>query len=339
MTGRKLYIRTDMNEKIATGHVMRCLSVADAAKAMGVDTVFITADDSPSSFIEARGYESIVLGTDWEKPESELRAIADVIRKNTISKILVDSYQVTEKYLRELNKLAKVFYLDDLNAFPYPVHAVINYANYADDNFYPVRYPGTVYYLGCGYVPLRPEFRKPKHKKISKEVKNLLIMSGGSDPYDILPEILEAICVDEYTDINVICGRYNRNLPVLREKYSRHFSVHVLSHVDNIWEFYDEADVAVSAGGSTLYELASMGVPTITYSFADNQIGNVRSFARDELMPYAGDVRGGNVPARVASILEDFTSPEQRSTVSVKLHSLVDGCGAERFAKILLGNN
>ncbi len=338
MAGRKLYIRTDMNEKIATGHVMRCLSVADAAREQGVDSVFITADEGPVSFIESRGYESIVLGSNWEKPESELSAIAEVIRKNSIAKLLVDSYQVTERYLRELNKLTKVFYLDDLNAFPYPVHAVINYANYADDNFYPVRYPGTVYYLGCGFVPLRPEFKKLKHKKINKEIRNLLIMSGGSDPYDIIPGILGAICVDEYSDINVICGRYSKNIATLREKYARHLSVHIHSHVDGIWEFYDEADVAISAGGSTLYELASMGVPTITYSFADNQIANVRSFDRDGLMPYAGDVRGGNVPSRVVTMLEDFSSPDERATVSVKLRSLIDGCGAERFARILLGN-
>ena len=106
--------------------------------------------------------------------------------------------------------------------------------------------------------------------------------------------------------------------------------------MQKIWELYEQADVAISAGGSTLYELSSMGVPTITYSFVDNQIPNVRTFDNDELMPCAGDVRGGNVPKRVAQLLEKLDSYEFRSGVTRKLQNVVDGKGADRLAKLIL---
>ena len=335
MSDNTLYIRADMNDEIATGHVMRCLSIADSAKVRGIKTVFISADDQPKSLVESRGYESVILGTAWDDMESEITELTKVINKKNISSLLIDSYKVTEEYLRKVNALTRVYYLDDLNAFPYPVHAVINYANYADENFYPVRFPGTMFYLGSAYAPLRGAFKNTLPKKIRYDIHNLLVMSGGADPFGILEQILDAIPLDEFRQVNVICGKYNKKGNYLKEKYMFHPSVRVHSGVDKIWEFYDITDLAVSAGGSTLYELASMGVPTITYSMADNQIRNVRSLDLDGLMPCAGDVRGGNVPARVAQLIKELAPVDIRTDYSRKLRRTIDGKGADRLVNIL----
>ena len=335
MSEKVLYIRADMNPKISVGHVMRCLSVADSAKERGIKTVFISADEQPASLVRERGHELVVLGTDWQDMDSELPVLEKLITDNHIDKLLIDSYQVTDSYLRRVNSLAKVFYLDDVNAFPYPVHAVINYSNHADESTYPVRYPGTRFYLGCGYAPLRDAFKNPHPKKITSSVKNILIMSGGSDPYGMLPAILEALPLDKYETVNAICGNFNSALEGLKAKYLDCPSVHILPRVEKIWRYYEEADVAISAGGSTLYELSSMGVPTITYSFVDNQIPNVRAFDLDGMMPYAGDARGGNVPARVVKLLEDLDDPGVRNENSRRLQRLVDGRGADRMVDVI----
>ncbi len=335
MSEKVLYIRADMNKTISVGHVMRCLSVADAAAHRGIKTIFIGADDEGTSLIKERGHDLIVLGTDWKNMDSELAQLEKLISEKEIDSLLVDSYQVTDTYLRRLNELTDVFYLDDINAFPYPVHAVINYANHADDSTYPVRYPGTRFYLGCGYAPLREAFKDPHPKKINRLVKNILIMSGGSDPYGILDGILGCLQTDKYETINVVCGSYNDDRDSLKAKYADIPSVHILSRVDRIWRFYEQADVAISAGGSTLYELASMGVPTITYSMADNQIPNVRAFDLDGMMPCAGDIRGGNVPARVRKLLDDMDDAAVRTESSRRLQRLVDGNGADRLVDVL----
>ena len=335
MSEKVLYIRADMNSQISVGHVMRCLSVADSAKARGIKTVFIAADDNPVPLVKERGHEIIVLGTDWQDMESELPALEKIIAERGIDRILIDTYQVTDTYLRRVNELARVYYLDDVNAFPYPVYAVINYSNHADESTYPVRYPGTKFYLGCGYAPLREAFKDPHPKKINPSVKNILIMSGGSDPYDMLPQILDALPLKDFETVNAICGNFNNSLDSLKAKYASYPSVHILPRVEKIWRYYEEADVAISAGGSTLYELSSMGVPTITYSFVDNQIPNVRAFDLDGVMPYAGDARGGNVPARVRKLLEEMDDASVRSENSRRLQRLVDGQGADRMVDVL----
>ena len=115
----KIYIRADMNEIIATGHIMRCLAVADAAKEMGKETIFITADEKPVEMLRSRGYEPIILHTEWNNMESELESLILLIQKESITKLLVDSYQVTKEYLAKLEKYTEVYYLDDLDAFEY----------------------------------------------------------------------------------------------------------------------------------------------------------------------------------------------------------------------------
>ena len=120
-----IYIRTDMNSVIATGHMMRCLAVADAAGSMGEETTFLLADAEAADLLEKRGYRYIVLNTDWKDMEGELPALRKVIGERGIHTLLIDSYRVTEKYLAELEKLVRTVYIDDVNAFHYPVSALI----------------------------------------------------------------------------------------------------------------------------------------------------------------------------------------------------------------------
>ena len=109
-----LYIRVDMNNVIATGHMMRCLSVADAARDMGLETTFIVADEQALPLLEKRGYPSVVLNTKWDDMDSELPVLKKIIEENHIVYLLIDSYKVTQNYLKELTAIVKTLYIDDL---------------------------------------------------------------------------------------------------------------------------------------------------------------------------------------------------------------------------------
>lgn len=130
-------IRVDANEYIASGHVMRCLSISDALFSLGEDVVFITADDNAKQIIDKRGFDAIVLNSDWNDKEGELDQLTSEIEQLAPDLLLIDSYQVTERYLTELHRKVKTAYIDDLNAFDYPVDIVINYSIYAEDLNYP----------------------------------------------------------------------------------------------------------------------------------------------------------------------------------------------------------
>lgn len=332
-----LFIRTDMNAVIATGHVMRCLSIADAAKEIGENTTFILADRQAVNLIETLGFQAIILHTKWNNMESELPILKDVIRKNSVKQLLVDSYQVTSAYLRELSKLVWTIYLDDINLFHYPVNSIICYAAYWKKFEYERNYKGTELYLGPHYVPLRKEFANIEEKKIITIPQNLLLLSGGTDNYHILENLLSNIEIKYWGRIDVICGNYYTDYEYLKNKYLKVNKIIFHKSVSDILKYMKTADIAISAGGSTLYELCAAGTPSISYSFADNQLYNVEQFAEDGLIAYAGDVRHKNIASAISNILiEYYLKKNVRQQRSRKMQQLIDGKGAMRIAEILI---
>ncbi len=332
-----LYIRADMNNRVATGHMMRCLSIADAASSLGEEVTFLLADNQALGLIKERGYQSLVLRTPWDDMEAELNVLRKLIWEHKIGRILVDSYQVTPFYLGELKKYTEVFYIDDLDAFHYPADAIICYANYWERFRHKEKYENTKLYLGMEYIPLREAFSDCGRKEIKPSAEHLLLLSGGSDPYGILDGILGKIHRERYRRISVICGIYYSNYKQLCEKYKKDDNVRIYQDVPDVARFMQEADMAVSAGGTTLYELCAIGTPAISYAFAENQLGNVEKFDEDGLISYAGDLRKDPVAERIAAFLEYYgQNREVRQERSLRMQELVDGKGALRIAEALM---
>ena len=330
-----VFIRVDMNPVIATGHMMRCLSIADAVTKFGKKVIFITADEYPSELLIQRGYENIVLHTDWKRMEEETVKLKTLIKEYGVKKLLVDSYQVTADYLQELREV-EVIYLDDLDAFEYPVDKVICYANYFRQFSYGQKREDEGYYLGMDYVPLRNVFQNCPAKKISNRIEKVLLLSGGSDSCGIIKRMVEAFKDKEVTLITV-CGRFYEGFEELKEEYKEYSNFVFYQNITNLEEYMKEVDLAVSAGGTTLYELCAVGTPTISYSFADNQLYNVRQFEKDGLIDYAGDVRMDDIFSNVIKLYEKYDEDSiVRKERSVLMQQMVDGNGADRIARILV---
>lgn len=332
-----IYIRADMNEQIATGHIMRCLSIADALRGLGEPVRFILADEQAVSLLKQRGYDAIVLHTQWNCMEEELSVLSQVIRNEHIDKLLIDSYQVTQRYLAELSKLVTTFYIDDLNLFEYPVDAVICYANYWKKFQYKINDKRTTYLLGMKYVPLKQAFWNCETKIISEKADNLLILTGGSDPFNVTEQILDSIDTYQFQTIDVICGIYNTNYNKFVKKYENNKNIKFHQAVNNIEQYMKNADIAISAGGTTLYELCAIGTPAISFSFADNQLDNVRQFQEDGLIDYAGDARMDDIAGTINQYLTRYRNDfELRKEKSEKMQKMVDGKGAERIARAIV---
>ena len=316
-----LYIRTDANEQIATGHVMRCLSIAGEIRENGSDVTFVMADDNMKQFIEQSGFKTMILGTSWNNMDEEVVKLKAFLEKdsstnqekdtvyrdinfNKIAKIknqpvvLVDSYSITQSYFDELSKFAYVVYLDDFGNYYSNIDCIINYSVYAKDLEYDKKYKGTKtkLYLGMEYVPLRKPFRNIKRKTIYNKIENVLFLTGGADTYHIALNFIKEIIAFQDKRIkklsyHIVCGRYNVDIDEIKQLSEEYDNIILYPYVEHIEELMMKADLAISAGGSTLYELYACGTPTITYSMADNQLSNVKKFDELNIMNYCGDVR------------------------------------------------
>lgn len=327
----KLYFRVDANNVIATGHLMRCLSIADAARDYGIESVFITADEGSQVVLESRGYENVVLHSSWNDLDKEISQLSELIKQNQVNKLIVDSYYVTEKYLASLSKLTEVTYIDDLHMFDYPVANIICYANYYK-KLYPILDSNINYYLGCEYVPLRKEFANKPQKKINENIENILILSGGSDQYHVIKQLLNKLSNKTCYNIVAVCGEYNEDYDELVQRY-KNTNVKVLRNVSDIDKYMDWADLAISAGGSTLYELCACGTPTISYSIADNQLNNVMQFDEDGIIKYCGDVIKDSIIDDIVNSMSMFSSQKYRKYLSLRMQNLINGMGAKKIIK------
>lgn len=321
---------------------MRCLAIANGLKKAGQTPLFIVADDNSEQLLHPSGYQIINLHTQWDMLDSEIPQITAVLRQHTISKLIVDTYFVTETYLSALEDVCPVIYIDDLNLFRYPVSVVVNYNIYAFDIPYEEIYRGTKtkLLLGPQYAPLREEFQNID-PCVRNTVQRILITVGGSDIYNIAGKILHRITTDERfsgIEFHVVAGRLNPYIVELQEIAEVNPLIHIHQNVTEMAKLMLSCDLAVTAGGSTMYELCACGVPSVCFSLADNQLMNVQAFSEKRIVPSAGDMRVNEVEC-ISNIIEFLCEllegKEKREIQSSLMRRVTDGGRLRSFLKMI----
>lgn len=334
-----IWIRADGGRQIGMGHIMRCMAIADELWERGKDACFILADESPVSLLESRGHQYIVLHTDYSRMEEELEELLAVMSRERPGPLLVDSYFVTERYISRLREYVPVVYLDDMCRLQFPVDMLINYNIFASRDLYAseVGGEGCKMLLGPSYAPLRSEFAG-WYYEVREQIRSVLLTTGGSDPFNLagqlLEKLLQAPACSQF-DYYVVSGMYNEHLPELRELEEKHGNVHVRVNEPNMAELMQRCDAAITAGGSTLYELSVIGVPTICFSFVENQERIVQGYGERGLVCFSGNylTQGAEMLDGVAKALGELAADrDMRIRYSTGMRKLVDGLGAGRIA-------
>ena len=337
-----IWIRADANSEIGTGHVMRCLSVAKEIRKSGNEVCFILADEFPVKILSDNQINYKVLQTQYDKTEEEIPLLCQWLEAESPQCLLVDSYFVTKEYFEQVSRFTKVAYVDDFCHAEYPVDVLINYNIYGDSLPYKgnTAKDSTELLLGTGYVPLREEFRNAGYE-LRKEVKHVLVTTGGSDKYNLAGRIVEKAIQNEKIrglHYHVVSGMFNQNTPFLKELEETHVNVHVYHNVTNMAELMKQCDIAITAGGSTMYELCALGLPMIAFSFVENQEKQIETFAKKEMLGF-----GGNYLLQKDEMLDEvllhiqrmMDSPEERKKYNKRGRQIVDGQGARRIAQKL----
>lgn len=331
-------IRVDANEKIAMGHLMRCMSIAKQLKERDLDVVFLLSENYAGTYISKNGFSYICLRNQYDEKEQETERIKQIIREKKIKILLIDSYKVTYGYMSILKQDCKIVYIDDLNLFRYPADLIINYTYGTDRSFYESKgYEEEQFLTGSDYIPLRSEFSQ-KRIAIQKEIKALYIATGGTDEYNVIVSLLKKMQKSLFRNTvkYVVAGRFYKNRKELEQICLQDHTVCVYYNIENVCSIMRKSDLAISAGGTTLMELFACGIPTVCFSIADNQLPGIRTYLQNGLLLYAGDVRSGqdaviNKMVEQAALLGDDDAMRER--MAVKAKSIVDGKGAERIAE------
>lgn len=351
-----IYFRTDGNTEIATGHIMRCLTIARACAKQNANVAFIVSDEESLALLQERfdvsnEFAVYCLQSDYRRMHEELPVLIDWLDAQTgckgavsgagLSKpwLFVDSYFVTPAYFATLGAHYPVAYLDDLSSFSYNVDLVINYDSETDSPYYT---NAKRKLLGPRYTPLREQFIQPVYT-VRPSVQNILLSTGGTDPNGIAECLLQKIfdtpdenCRPLQTyDYHIVTSKSNSRYHTLLSMAATNPHIHIHTGVSDMASLMASCDLAVSAGGTTLCELCAVGVPTVSYLMAENQRTAVETFAKEGLIPFAGV--NNSALSNILRFLTQMSEDENaRKKSSQSMRAFLDGRGAVRIAEALL---
>lgn len=320
----------DSGQKRGMGHVRRCLSLAHALARVGAQCSFYLEPDTVfRGLIAASGYPVEMLSQPFDRS-------LDGYRPDWHEVTIVDSYFISEADLLSLRRrvafmvvfddLGRQFGGADLVISPVPAHG----RNSCNSDRQRVL-------TGLEYVLLHPAFTRLAQRIVSDTVQRVLVTTGATDQLRFLEVLLPHLRAVLPADV-VIQAVLGPSFPgeYVASLVSSGLDVEWLHAPPAMADAMLGADIAITAGGQTVYELAATGTPAIAVEVADNQQENIRRLCELGLVLSGGVASDAQTPARVASqVAALIANPALRRQMACKGQATIDGQGAYRIAEII----
>lgn len=353
--------RVDASAQIGSGHLMRCLTLAEGLRRRGAAVQFICRahDGNLIALLEQKGFavhslpntiskprpddvdpHESWLGADWETDASQSEAILQRVGK--VDWLIIDHYSLDVRWEARLRHWARrVMVIDDLANRPHDCDVLLDQNFYLHmDRRYDALVPPTCrQFLGPKYALLREEFtRHQAAPRGNGTTGRILVYFGATDPTGETLKVLSALerLGPSEREIDVVVGVSNPHAPEIKRLATRISRCRVLDYVENMAELIAGADLALGAGGTTTWERCFFGVPSIVISIAQNQEKASADLAEAGYILYLG--RHDEVTTDLLyHLLKAFLqSTTWRNTVRRRCSELVDGRGVGRVLDALL---
>ena len=294
----KVIIRVDASLKMGTGHVMRCLTLAQVLKENGGDVEFICRkhegnliDKIHSSefavhelrLCEEIEFDNKLAHSHWlgATQQQDADDCIDILKVEKTNWLIVDHYALDEQWQKKLKPYyKKIMVIDDLADRKHQCDILLdqNFGRSSKD-YEILTLKSTKLLMGPKYALLRPEFEKLRQYSLDRRkkanFKSLLINMGGTDPDNITEKVIEklqAANLPKNVIITIVMGKTAPHLQSVKRCASElPYYSEVKVDIDNMAEIMANADIAIGASGSTTWERCCLGVPTLQLITAYNQ--------------------------------------------------------------------
>jgi UDP-2,4-diacetamido-2,4,6-trideoxy-beta-L-altropyranose hydrolase len=351
----KVAVRADASPAIGTGHVMRCLSLADGLRREGASVSFVSRSlpGHLAALVTRRGHEVLDLGGDARGPAGDLphsgwlpttqaADAADTVRALGAARwdwLVVDHYALDARWETALRATApRLFVIDDLADRAHDCDVLLDQNLHADAaQRYSGRVPpGSDLLLGPQFALLRSEFRSTRAAAAARagDVRRVLVSFGGGDAANDTGMAIEALAttLPAVTQVDVVIGADHPQGDAIQQACARHgYRCHV--QTDRMAELMATADLAIGAGGVTTWERCCVGLPAVVVAAAGNQVDVVEQAARHGLV-YAldGPLSAGRLGLHLRALADN---PSLRHRMSRAGLETVDGLGVDRTVQAM----
>ena len=337
-----VFVRADSNSIIASGHIMRCLSISKAIMSNGEVVHFLLADENASSVLKEAGIDYTVLNSDWQNLMSDADQVKKILQSDNNPILLIDTYSVTKEYVEYLSPYAKIVFLGSKQDYLGNVDILINYSADIDFGFYNRYYSeGTRLLLGPKYAPLREEFQN-----VSKTYKNfierILLTTGNTDRDHMVNAILQLILpsINETNIVvDVIIGRMFDDKEGLHRNYDNNNHVCFHENVKSMSTLMLDCDLAISANGTTVFELSAIGLPAITFAMVPEQVKSAEALSDLGVIDYCGSsyVESDSCLKNIKSRVDYYLyHNDELISLGKAANKLIDGNGCKKITEMIL---
>ena len=363
MNPRNIVFRVDASLKIGTGHVMRCLTLAEALRGRGCECRFICREHSGNliDLISEHGFtahglptadvslgvdnepdspsHAVWLGADWHKDAAQTRkAMGDV----SADWLVIDHYAIDERWEREMRpSCRRLMVIDDLADRNHDCDLLL------DQNLvegWQDRYRGKVpetcaLLLGPEYALLQPVYADLHDRVPPREgpIRRILVYFGGADTDNLTGMTISAFGLLKTDDVSmdVVINPASPHIASIRKLAGRDKRISLHERLPSLAPLMARADLAIGAGGGTSWERCCLRLPTLIITVAENQRPIAEELDRTGLAQWLG--HKDDIDAELLSRTLQMTLDTDTPPVCTQLYSvLVDGRGAERVASFLL---
>ncbi|MGZ3273112.1 MAG: UDP-2,4-diacetamido-2,4,6-trideoxy-beta-L-altropyranose hydrolase [Caulobacteraceae bacterium] len=343
MAAPRILAFPDCGPRIGGGHVMRCLTLAQALTARGAAVAF-AANPPAQAVLTAFGARDLTVypvSDDVTEAVQQAVAGAEAFKADWV---LLDHYRLDAAQEAELKGPRRLAVLDDLADKPRTADLVLNPGYGATASAYIGLVPDEARVLaGPAYALVRPEFAAHREAALARRregghLRHILVSLGLTDVEGITGRVVQALRphIGDLV-LDVVVGEAAPSLAALRDqaKTDCALRLHVETHA--MAELMSQADLAVGAGGGSVWERATLGLPTVTVILADNQAAMIR--AMDQVgLTLAVDARAEDFEAKLAAAVRRLVDDAalRRWLFEAPCHAC-DGLGADRVAEAMLG--
>lgn len=362
----KVIIRTDASTRIGSGHVMRCLTLAEELRDAGAEVSFISRmhpgnlnklirengfschelSEAPVGklneqyFPDARSeYESWLGVSQQQDARETIEAIGD----RRAEWLIADHYGLDEEWETRMRPhAAKIMVIDDLADRRHDCDLLLdqNFFSNGEKRYDKLVSPACTKLLGPKYALLRKEFREARMnlRERTGEVKRVLVFLGGADPDNITGLAIEALSDSEllHLQVDVVIGLQNPNREKIERLVQARTGMKLHIQVTNMAELMSNADLAIGAGGSTHWERFCMSLPSIIITAAPNQSLGNQALSSQGYIDYLGEVRSISVDDIAQAVRACLCNHKKHQANSEWISALVPALGTHEICLRLL---
>ncbi|MBU1404736.1 MAG: UDP-2,4-diacetamido-2,4,6-trideoxy-beta-L-altropyranose hydrolase [Proteobacteria bacterium] len=357
----KVIFRVDASVRMGTGHLLRCLTLAESLQERGVQVRFICREHSgnliallrqkaiPVTTLPAPGMNDMVSAEDYAvwlgmTQAEDAEQTIEALNGEKPEWLVVDHYGLDAEWEQRMRPyVSKLMVIDDLANRFHDCDILLD-QNYSSEGErrYAELVPETCKLLvGPLYALLRPEYAM--YRKILRgrdgRVKKVLVFFGGSDPHNMTGKAIDALSHPtlKHLGVDVVVGANNPHRKTIEQQILHRPLTTLYNTRSHLADLMSQADFAIGAGGVTTLERMCLGLPTVVVSIAENQIHSCIALHSTHYIDYLGCQDKVDVFSLANKVFHMIDNPCQLIEMSLAGQALVDGYGADIVNGVLVG--